>query len=287
MAASPLIVIVGQTASGKSAMAIELARKYDGEIICADSRTVYIGMDIGTAKPSADEQKQVRHHMLDTTRPDKEFSANDMKLAAERAIEDIVSRDKVPFLVGGTGLYINAVVYDLKFGFRDDALRSRLENLSPAELQSEAEKLRISKEDINFQNKRHLVRAIERGGMIKGDDKLRDNCLMIGVQLEPEVLKKRIAQRLKGMIKAGLEAEVRDLADRYGFDAPGMNAICYKEWRGYFAGEQSLKETEQNLYNDTWQYARRQKTWFKRDNNIHWTTSVDEASVLAQQFLIQ
>jgi tRNA dimethylallyltransferase len=268
-------------------MAVELAEKYDGEIICADSRTVYRGMDIGTAKPGPDERKRVRHHLLDIVEPDQEFNANDMKLAAEQAIFDITSRSKVPFLVGGTGLYINAVAYDLKFGPKNEKLKSQLESLSLADLQKEARKLGISVEDINFQNHRHLARAVERGGMIKGPDKLRDNCLMIGIQLEPEALKERIASRLDEMINAGLEKEVFSLAKKYGFEAPGLNAICYKEWQGYFAGEQSIEETKQNLYKDTWQYARRQRTWFKKDINIRWTTSVDEASVLAQQFLIQ
>jgi tRNA dimethylallyltransferase len=101
-------------------MALELAAQYDGEIICADSRTVYKGMDIGTAKPSPDERKRIRHHLLDIVEPDQEFSASDMKLAAEQAISDITSRNKVPFLVGGTGLYINAIAYDLKFGPKNE-----------------------------------------------------------------------------------------------------------------------------------------------------------------------
>lgn len=238
MATPPLIIICGQTASGKSAMAIQLAKKYNGEIICADSRTVYKGMDIGTAKPSKSEQDEVKHHLLDVVNPGERFNANQFKTLANEAIGQISSKGKIPFLVGGTGLYISSVVYD--FGFDGE-----------------------------------------------GDNKLRENCLLIGISIGKDELKKRIKSRIDIMVKAGLEAEVRALASEYGYAAPGMNAICYKEWQGYFAGEQSLQELKQKLYTNNWQYAKRQKTWFKRDTNIHWATSVKEVSVLVQQFLIQ
>ncbi len=239
MAASPLIVLVGQTASGKSVMAMELAQKYNGEIICADSRTVYKEMDIGTAKPNKAERAEIKHHLLDAVAPDKRFNANNFKKLAEEAIADITSRGKIPFLVGGTGLYVSSVVYD--FGFKGNK-----------------------------------------------DNKLRDNCLMIGLKLGKDELKERIKKRVDAMIDGGgLENEVRVLIDKYGFNVPGMNAICYKEWEGYFDGEQSMDELKQKLYTNNWQYARRQNTWFKRDNNIHWLTSVEKASVLVHQFLIQ
>lgn len=238
MAAPKLIVIAGQTASGKSAMALELAKKLNGEIICADSRTIYKQMDIGTAKPDKNEQAQVRHHLIDVIEPDKRFSANDFKKLANKSIEEIASRGKIPILTGGTGLYINSVIYD--FGFNG-----------------------------------------------KTDNKLRENCLVIGLKLDKDTLRQRIKDRVDTMIQAGLETEVRALADKYGFSAPGMNAICYKEWQPFFAGEQTIYDVKQQLYKNNWQYARRQNTWFKRDENIRWITSVDEASVLAQQFLIQ
>lgn len=236
--APPLVVILGQTASGKSKMAIELAKQYDGEIICADSRTIYKNMDIGTAKPSKKEQAEIRHHLLDVVNPSERFNASQFKDLANNAIKGIASRNKVPFMVGGTGLYISSVIYD--FGFKNET-----------------------------------------------DSELRDNCLLVGIKLEKDELKARIKARVNEMVEAGLEDEVRSLAMKYGFDAPGINAICYKEWQPYFAGEQSIEELKQKLYTNNWQYAKRQKTWFKRDYNIHWITSVEEASVLVQQFLIQ
>lgn len=233
-----MVVILGQTASGKSEVAMKLAEKFDGEIICADSRTIYKGMDLGTAKPSKTDREKIRHHLLDMVNPAERFNASQFKKRASEAIEDISSRGKTPFLVGGTGLYISSLVYN--FGFEKD-----------------------------------------------NDNRLRDNCLLLGLKLEKDELKRRIKSRVDAMIEHGLEAEVRNLAAKYGFDAPGMNAICYKEWQGYFAGEQSIDELRQKLYTNNWQYARRQNTWFKRDVNIHWLTSVKEASVLVEQFLIQ
>lgn len=238
MAAPKLIVIAGQTASGKSAMAIELAKKFNGEVICADSRTVYRYMDIGTAKPNKDERTQIKHHLLDLIEPDKRFNASSFKRLASEAIKDIASRGKIPFMAGGTGLYISSVVYD--YDFESD-----------------------------------------------GDNSLRENCLMLGIKPEKDELRRRIKDRVDKMIDSGMENEVRNLVAQYGFDAPGMNAICYKEWRPVFAGEQTIYDLKQKLYTNNWQYAKRQNTWFKRDKNIRWVTSVEQASVLAQQFLIQ
>lgn len=283
-----LIAIVGQTASGKTGMAVELAGKFNGEIICADSRTIYKEMDIGTAKPSTKHRSKIKHHLLDVIEPDKEFNAADFKKLTNKAISEITDKNKIPFLVGGTGLYVNAVVYDYRFGSKKNMqVREELEAMADDQLQDRARNLNIGENEINFKNKRHLIRAIERGGVIRGDDKLRNDTLIIGIEIGAEELKERIKKRIDAMLDAGLEKEAIGLANKYGFDSPGLNTICYKEWRPYFAGEQTFEELKQKLYADTWQYARRQKTWFKRDSNIKWVTSVSEASVLAQQFLIQ
>jgi tRNA dimethylallyltransferase len=269
-------------------MAINLAEKFGGEIICADSRTVYKGMDNGTAKPTRSDQKRIKHHLLDIVNPDEEFNAADMKKLAAEAIKEIAERGKIPFLVGGTGLYINGVIYDFRFGNKKDPIiRKKLEKMTGERLQKRAIELGIRENEINFKNRRHLLRAVERGGIIKSGKRLRKNCLLIGVDIEQNELKARIKKRVDRMLDTGLEEEVRILATRYGFDAPGMSAICYKEWQDYFAGEQSLKELKENLCKNTWQYARRQRTWFKRDGNIRWIISVDEASRVVQQFLIQ
>ena len=284
----PLIVIVGQTASGKSDLAVDLAVKFNGEIICVDSRTIYKGMDIGTSKPDLDLQKKVPHHLLDIVHPDEEFTAADMKIRANQSIKNIEMTGKVPFLVGGTGLYINSIIYDFKFGARKDKkTRQKLESLTDAQLASQAKNMGIRQKDVNFLNRRHLIRAIERGGMIKDASKLRQDCIVIGIEIDSNILKTRISERIDQMIDLGLEDEAKNLAEKYGFDVPGMNAIGYKEWKAYFEGEQSIDDVRQSMYKNTWQYARRQKTWFKRDKNINWITSVDEAVRLVEQFLIQ
>lgn len=285
---TPLIVIVGQTASGKSNLAISLAEKYNGEIICADSRTVYAGMDIGTAKPNKKERAKIKHYLLDIYNPDQQINASDIKNAVNQAIGTISNEAKIPILVGGTGLYIDAVIYNFKFGpKKNEILRTELGKLSLGELAEKAQDLNISPDEVNFSNKRHLVRAIERGGVIKANKKLRGNTLLLGLCVPEQKLKARIKTRIERMIEDGLEKEVRELVQMYGFDAPGLNAIGYREWEGNFNGEQSIERVKQKLYKNTWQYARRQKTWFKRDVNIKWITSVEDAPRAVEQFLIQ
>src|SRR5688572_21256799 len=162
----PLIVIAGPTASGKSALAMKVAKKYNGEIICADSRTVYKGMDIGTAKPSAVDRKEVPHHLLDIVQPNQPFTAADFKEQALAAIDDISGRGKLPIMVGGTGLYIDSVIFDYRFGDpADPDKRAQLQDMTLEQLQQMCvmEGIRLPE---NTKNKRHLVRAVELGGVI-------------------------------------------------------------------------------------------------------------------------
>jgi tRNA dimethylallyltransferase len=162
---TPLIVIVGPTASGKTALAIELAQKYAGEIICADSRTLYKGMDIGTAKPTVEEQALVPHWGLDLVEPGEPFSAADFKRYALQKIDEIRARGHVPFLVGGTGLYVDGIVFDYQFGDTKNAkLRAKLEQKTIAELQVYCNENNIEMPE-NPQNKRYLIRAIEQVGI--------------------------------------------------------------------------------------------------------------------------
>lgn len=284
----PLVVIAGQTASGKSDLAMEIAKKTNGEIICADSRTVYEGMDIGTAKPSVTDREAIRHHLLDIITPDQAYSASDFKKDALRSVRDIHSRGKLPIIVGGTGLYINSLVYDFEFGQPPDPdIRHTLQKESLQSLQEKVKQQGLNKEQINFSNRRHLIRAIENNGIVRTMKQLRKDTLLFGIQVEKEELRQRIKQRNEKMIRAGLESEVRSLLKKYSWDAPGLNAIAYKEWRGYFSGELDIDDVKENMFKDNWQYARRQKIWFKRDSNIHWSTSVDDLIRQVDQFLIQ
>jgi tRNA dimethylallyltransferase len=284
---SPLVAIVGQTASGKSALAMRLAQKYNGEIICADSRTIYKGMDIGTAKPSAANQATVRHHLLDIVEPGQTFTAADFKALANEAIVDIANRGKLPFLVGGTGLYIDSVLFDFEFGKKDVALRSSLEKMSDPELYAAAKDLGISESQINFQNRRHLTRAIERGGVVNQPKILRPNTLLLGVDVEPGELTVSVHARIQSMLARGLEREVKQLSDKWGWESAGLSAIGYKQWQAYFAGEQTMEDTVELLERLTLQYAKRQRTWFNRNSSLQWINSFEQADRLIHQYLLQ
>lgn len=284
----PLVVILGQTASGKSDLAIKIAEKYNGEIVCADSRTIYRGMDIGTAKPNAADRKSVRHHLLDVIEPDQAYSASDFKTQAVSCLDDIYSRNKLPIVVGGTGLYINSLVYDFDFGRPPDKqYRAELQELDIASLQKKVKKLGIKEEQMDFKNKRHLIRTLENKGIVRTKKRLGNNILLLGLRISEKELKHRIKIRNETMINEGLEREVEALAEIFGWDAPGLNAIAYKEWKEYFKGEQTIDEVKENMFKNNWQYARRQKIWFKRDANIYWFDTVESLIRQVDQFLIQ
>lgn len=267
-----LVVIVGTTASGKSAAAMQIAQQYGGEIICADSRTVYRGMDIGTAKPSPEDRAQVPHHLLDVVNPDEKFTAASFQTLANHAITDIQNRGKIPILVGGTGLYVDAVIYNYSFREADPKCRRELEKLTVNELQTKIQELGLPMPE-NSKNPRHLIKVLETNGVDAQKQPLRDNTLVLGIDAPTETLKERISQRVEQMIAAGLEAEVKALAEKYGWQAEAMKGIGYREWQAYFADEQTLQETQELIIKNTWQYARRQRTWFKRNRDIHWQNS--------------
>jgi tRNA dimethylallyltransferase len=281
---SPLIAIVGQTASGKSSLALALAQRYNGEIICADSRTVYKGMDIGTAKPSPENRKRIPHHLLDVTTLDKSFTAADFKWQAQQAIRDIEGRGKLPFLVGGTGLYVDSVLFDFPFrGRPDPGERQALEQLSVESLQLKIEEMGLPL-PANASNPRHLIRQIESAGRPLECKELRANTLILGFDVSKEVLSKRIEERMQAMLSAGLEQEVKYLVERYGWVQP-LEAIGYQEFREYFGGKQELQEVKQLIVRHTIQYAKRQKTWFRRNPRIHWICKTEEAVDLITTYL--
>ncbi|MDZ7744348.1 MAG: tRNA (adenosine(37)-N6)-dimethylallyltransferase MiaA [Candidatus Saccharibacteria bacterium] len=267
----PLVVIVGPTASGKSALAIELAKKFGGEIIAADSWTVRREVNIGTAKPSQEEQSQVKHHLLDIVNPCDDFTAAVFKDLALEAIEDIGSRGKLPIMVGGTGLYVDGVLFD--YGFLpegDREARQELNALSLKELLRRIESKGLDTDGIDTQNKRRLIRLLETGGAKPTRHDIRSNTLILGVKLPHEMLRKRITARVDAMIEAGLEPEVRELSKKYGWECEALKGIGYQEWREYFCDNQSLADTKMRIVKDTLQLAKRQNTWFKRNKSIHW-----------------
>src|SRR3989344_6995655 len=288
-----LLVIVGQTAIGKSALAMRIAKAFDGEIISADSWLVYKGFDIGTSKPSKTEQNQVRHHLIDVVDAQDGFNAPKFKELAERAIEDIQNGGKLPILVGGTGLYVDSVLFD--YGFLPNlglAERAKLDAMSITELLELAEVSGVNLSDIDIRNKRRIVRAIEAGGQKPTKSDLRPQTLIVGLKLDSKELKNRVEKRVKQMIDAGLEQEVRNLSAEYGWDIEPMKGIGYQQWRPYFEPMQSLStkpqtlsETEAKIVKSTHALAKRQGTWFKRNPHIKWFNSAKEAYVFLTKLM--
>ena len=282
---SSLIVILGPTASGKSALAMDLAQKFSGELICADSRTVYRGMDIGTAKPTAQDRETVTHYGLDLIDPGQSYSAAQFKAMANKAIQDIASKGRLPIIVGGTGLYIDALLFDFDFlPLADPAERKRLSSLSVDELQTE-----ILEKDLpipaNENNPRHLMRVIETGGATPSSKNIRSNTVIIGLQPDMDTLKQRIVDRVDAMIAAGLLDEVAQLQDAYDWGEPGMLSTGYKAFRGYIMGTETLDEAKEMFVRNDYQLARRQRTWFKRNKSIHWVDDPRDAVAIVTTFL--
>lgn len=273
----PLVVIVGETASGKSKLALELAQKFNGEIICADSWTVYKGFDIGTAKPSPAEQARVPHHLIDVADAREGFSAAVFQRLANDVIKDIVSRGKVPFLVGGTGLYIDSVIYD--YGFlppSSQELREELNDMSLEQVLAKAQELGLNTTGIDLRNKRRVIRLIENNGIMPTKKELRENTIILGLNVERELLQANMELRVDTMLAARLEGEAMQLAEKYGWEAEPMKGIGYWQWKEYFQGSQTLAETRAKIIKSTLDLAKRQRTWFKRNKSIHWLTTEDK-----------
>ncbi len=281
-AVPPLLVIVGETASGKSALALDLAKQLSGEIVCADSWTVRREVNIGTAKPSSEDQAAVPHYLVDIIDPCEDFTAAVFKGLAIDKINEIAARGKLPILVGGTGLYIDGIIYD--YGFLpegDRAAREGLSILDNAELLAQIHQLGLELGDVDVRNKRRLIRLIETGGAQPTRQLMRANTIMIGLRTESEVLRARIIQRVDHMLAAGLAAEVADLAERYGWGCEALKGVGYSQWRDYFLGTQSLEVTRAKIIKATLDLAKRQRTWFKRNKSIHWlNTPVETTSVV-------
>jgi tRNA dimethylallyltransferase len=268
---SPLVVIVGETAAGKSALALQIAQRFSGEIICADSWTVRREINIGSAKPTAKEQALVPHHLLDIVGPDEDFTAAIFKGLALQKIEEITARGNLPIMVGGTGLYIDSVLFD--YGFLPEGDRSKRESLNAMrneELLNLIADRGIELGEVDIRNKRRLIRLLETNGRQPSKQPMRENTLIIGLKTERDNLKERITRRTDVMLAVGLEQEVRGLAERYGWDCEGLKGVGYAQWKDYFLGAQSLADTRQKIIKATLDLAKRQRTWFRRNKSIHW-----------------
>ncbi len=285
MAVQPLIVIVGPTASGKTNLAVEIAAKYNGEIICADSRTVYRGMDVGTAKPTAEERKRVAHWGLDLVNPGERFTAAQFKEYAVQKIAEIRGRGHVPFLVGGSGLYCDAVIFDYQFGSQaDEDTRRKLEQLSLQELYIYCEKNNIKLPE-NSKNKRYVIRAIEQKSInTKRRTHPIENSFVVGITTDKSILRKRIEQRAEDIFKNGVIHEVKKLADKYGWNHESMTGNIYPLCRAHLSGELSLHEVQEKFIVQDWRLAKRQMTWFRRNPYIRWLP-LNDAKIYIERLL--
>lgn len=297
-----LIVILGPTASGKTGLSLSLAQLFNGEIVSADSRQVYRGMDVGTAK-EPNESKElgiyrvqgVRHHLIDIADPDQAFTLALYKDKAVAAIQDILARGKMPFLVGGTGLYISAVVdnLDLPRVPPDYALRKEYEAKETDAL-FELLKERDPKSAlvIDPYNRRYIIRALEivsRTGKSAVEQKQRApaqfDSLLLANDWPREELYQRINARVEEMVQGGLVPEAQALIARYGTSLTSMSSIGYLEIAEYLTGKFTLEEALDRIKQRTRNFARRQLTWWRRDKRIHWVKSQTEAEKIARTFL--
>ena len=270
---SPLIVILGPTASGKTGYAVKLARLIGGEIICADSRTVYRGMDIGTAKPTPAEQKVVPHWGLDLVNPDQRSTLYDFQRYAMAKIAEIRGRGHVPMLVGGTGLYIDSAIYHYQLDGEkvDPEQRRRLEAMSVIELKNYSIQNGIELPR-DVANKRRLIRAIERGGVNKKCSQLDQETVVIGIDSERAALRQRSRLRSKQMLDDGLIAETERLLAQYGPVEP-LSRNAYGVVERYLAGELADDELIDQMVIADGHLVKKQLTWWRnprRAGDIMW-----------------
>lgn len=283
----PLVVITGPTASGKTSLAIRLAKQYNGEIICADSRTIYRDMDIGTVKPTMTEREVVPHWGLDLVSPGEAFSAAQFKEYALQKISEIRSRGRLPFLVGGTGLYIDAVIFDFQFGAPPDpTLRHELEKRTVAELQYYCYKYNIKLPE-NNKNKRYLIRAIEQKSKNNRYNFMtRDNSIVVGIATNKEILRTRIMLRSEQLFSNNVVDEAIRLSRKYGWDNEAMTGNVYPLVREFLNKNITESELKRQFVVADWQLAKRQMTWLRRNPFIMWAM-LDSAEHYLSQLLAQ
>jgi tRNA dimethylallyltransferase len=267
----PLIVIVGPTASGKSGAAVEIAQLCNGEIISADSRAIYTQMDIGTAKPTPEEQKGIPHWGISIVEPNLAYSASHFKQYAEQKIDEIRSRGHVPILVGGTGLYVDAVLFNYLFETVASSIdRGEFEEMTLDELYEYCTKNNVLLPE-NYKNKRYVIRAIERDGAISTKNKEPiQNSIVVGITTDSDLLKTRIRDRTEQLFERGVVDEARKLGKKYGWKHESMTGNIYPLIHEYLEGSMNLEEVKTKFNTLDWRLAKRQLTWLKRNDYINW-----------------
>lgn len=287
MKKKPLIVIVGPTAVGKTALSIELAKYFCAEIISGDSMQVYKYMNIGTAKIHEDEKKGIKHHLIDILEPEEPFNARTFKLLASNEIENIYSRNNIPMVVGGTGLYINGLMYDYQFDgntnheYREKVYKEMIQNGTEKYYKLLTEKRPNLKNKIHKNDAFRISRALEIM-QTSGKDNLGNFCMkdnydskyqlcLIGLSMDRKKLYSRIELRIDQMLENGLVEELEALLKKgYNKEMQSLQAIGYKEMMLYLEGKLSYTDSVALLKKNTRHFAKRQLTWFNRDPNLKW-----------------
>lgn len=283
----PLVAVVGPTATGKSKLALQLAVDLEGEIVSADSAQVYRYLDIGTAKPTLKERQTVKHHLIDVIHPHEEFSVAEYKKLADEAIDDIYEKGKLPILCGGTGLYINAVTERFAFSSsgKNPQLRQQLDETAREKgldhlysLLKEVDP--DSAQKIHPHDKKRIIRALEvyytEGVLLSRQQKetlnrpSRFHLLLMGLNKPREELYRAIERRTDSMMEKGFVEEVKWLLENYPAHAPGLNVLGYRQIRDYLQNLISYHEAVESIKKETRNYAKRQLTWFRRDERVRW-----------------
>ena len=271
-----LLAIVGPTASGKTGLSIDIAKKYGGEIIAADSRTVYKGLDIGTAKPTKAEQSGIPHWGFDLVGPGETFTVADYKEFAQNKITEIQHRGNLPILVGGTGLYIDALLYDYSFAPPDLEKRKQLETLGVLELQRMISEAGLALPE-NDQNRRYLIRVLEKGPVTTTRQRLGDDTAVIGLNPDKAVLRQRIIERANTMLEQGVMDEVQWAFSAYSPDSEALTGGIYRIFRDVIWGDLPKEKAIELFTLSDWHLAKRQLTWLKRNQDIHWFSDTETA----------
>lgn len=277
-----VLIIVGPTAVGKTGLSIELAKRFNGEIISGDSIQVYKGLDIGSAKITDEEREGIVHHGIDILSPFDNYSVWDFQKLARNKIEEISNKNKLPMIVGGTGLYIKSCIYDYVFNedSYDDTFVKELEKKSSEELYEKLLSVdEMSGKKIHPNNRKRVIRAllIAQSGKAKSElenaqkhEEMYD-AFIVGCTLDRDVLYERINNRVTLMCKDGLKEEIKGLLEQgVNFDNQSMQGIGYKEWRDYFENKISEEETVLLIQKHTRNFAKRQYTWFNNQMNVNW-----------------
>lgn len=287
-----ILVIAGPTAVGKTKYAIEMARRFNGEVVNCDSMQIYKFMDIGSAKPDEEELAMAVHHLVDFVDPRDEFSVAEYQVLAKKAIDDIISRGKLPVISGGTGLYLNSILYDMDFSNapKDNTYRDELKKIAEEQGSEHLHSMLAEKDpemaaSIHVNNTKKIIRALERinesGGKIRAFKEVQEenedyNPILVGLTRERAQLYDRINRRVDILMDKGLVDEVKGLVDMgLTFDSISMKGIGYKEVISYLQGEYDEEEMIDLIKKNSRHYAKRQLTWFRRYDKMFWLNISD------------